>query len=346
MRRATITSVMALFFVAVSLAQTGNSDTYQGFRIGMGLAETMTVAGGNLEKGRALCTNPPKHLSDKEQTYFASVCPKIERTLAGQPTEWEFPKEQLRLAFDKGHVIRVTDFNGVVHLQEAQTQTAVSTLAPTMPTQIPSAQQPQATVQVQDQDVAAASRAMRQAKTAQAASTASPVSPQTATPARQTKPSIAAKVEPINDAFAKASLRALMAIQGDATLPDVTQGGEILFSKKVVDVIDEADSEARADAETRLLGILRALHIRHSTNNMELAAKEELAKATYHYTSTSDLGRQLETLTMLQKDPTIAGLKSSPKFQNEEDCATGLERLFRARKSGPIPEPCAASDNK
>ena len=331
---------MALFFVALSLAQTQNSDTYQGFRIGMGLAETMAVGGGNLEKGRAVCTNPPKHLSNKEQTYLASVCSKIERTLAGQPTEWEFPKEQLRLAFDKGHIIRVTDFNGVIHL-EAQTQTAVSTPA----SQITSAPQPQTTVQVQDQNVAAASRAMRQAKTAQAASTASPVSPQTATPARQTKPSIAAKAEPINDAFAKASLRALMAIQGDATLPDVTQGGEILFSKKVVDAIDEADSEARTDAETRLSGILRALHIRHSTNNMELAAKEELAKATYHYTSTSDLGRQMETLTMLQKDPTIAALKSSPKFQNEEECATGLERLFRARKSGPIPEPCAASDN-
>lgn len=344
MRRATITSVMALFFVVVSLAQTRNSDTYQGLRIGMDLAETMAVGGGNLEKGRALCTNPPKHLSDREQAYFASVCHKIERTLAGQPTEWEFPKEQLRLAFDKGHIIRVTDFNGVVHL-EAQTQTAASTPASIMPTQIPSAPQPQATGQVQDQDVAAASRAMKQAKTAQAASTASPVSPQTATPARQTKPSIAAKVEPINDAFAKASLRALMAIQGDATLPDVKQGGEILFSKKVVDAIDEADSEARTDAETRLSGILRALHIRHSTNNMELAAKEELAKATYHYTSTSDLGRQMETLTMLQKDPTIAALKSSPKFQNEEECAAGLERLFRARKSGPIPEPCAPSDN-
>lgn len=341
MRRATATSVMALFFVVVSLAQTPNSDTYQGFRIGMDLAETMAVGGGNLEKGRALCTNPPKHLSDMEQAYFARVCPKIERTLAGQPTEWEFPKEQLRLAFDKGHVIRVTDFNGVIHL-EAQTQAGGSTPAPVMPTQIPPAQQTQATGQVQD--VAAASRAMRQAKTAQAASTAPPVSPQTATPARQTKPSIAAKVEPINDAFAKASLRALMAIQGDATLPDVTQGGDILFSKKVVDAIDEADSEARTNAETRLSGILRALHIRRSTNNMELAAKEELAKATYHYTSTSDLGRQMETLTMLQKDPTIAALKSSPKFHNEEECAAGLERLFRARESGLIPESCAASD--
>lgn len=182
MRRATATSVMALFFVVVSLAQTQNSDMYQGFRIGMDLAETMAVAGGNLEKGRALCTNPPKHLSDKEQAHFASVCPKIERTLAGEPTEWEFPKEQLRLAFDKGHVIRVTDFNGVIHL-EAQTQAGGSTPAPIMPTQISPAQQTQATGQVQD--VAAASRAMRQAKTAQAASTAPPESPQTAMPVRQ-----------------------------------------------------------------------------------------------------------------------------------------------------------------
>jgi len=112
-------------------------------------------------------------------------------------------------------------------------------------------------------------------------------------------------VETINDAFAKAGLRALKAIQGDATLPDVTQGGDILFSKQVVDAIDAADSEARTGAETKMSKVLSTLHVQHSTNNLEISAKEEQAKAkaAHSYTSTRDFAPE-KTREMLEKDPT------------------------------------------
>jgi hypothetical protein len=128
----------------------------------------------------------------------------------------------------------------------------------------------------------------------------------------------------------------------------VTQGGDILFSKQVVNAIDAADSEARTDAETRMSTILSALHIQHSTNNMGMALKEEIAKAKalHDYESAGPLTREMETLEMLQKDPGIAALKNSLAFQNEAACAAGLESLFRARKSGPTPDACIALGTK
>jgi hypothetical protein len=106
-----------LFLGGIAFAQTQQSSSYRGFHTGMSLSETFAVGSGNLEKAQAACANPPKQLSDDEKTTLTNACAKIERTLSGLPTEWEFPKEQLRLAFDKGHVIRVSDFNGVIHLQ-------------------------------------------------------------------------------------------------------------------------------------------------------------------------------------------------------------------------------------
>jgi len=157
------------------------------------------------------------------------------------------------------------------------------------------------------------------------------------------KPTVSAKVVPINDAFAKAGLRALKAIQSDATLPDVTQSGGILFSKSVVDVINGADSEARTGAETQMSTVLSLLHVWHSANITAMSTQEELAKAGHTYKYSADLLVEMETQELLTKDPDIAALKNSRTFQNEATCAAGLEILFRARKSGPVPEVCTAS---
>jgi hypothetical protein len=138
----------------------------------------------------------------------------------------------------------------------------------------------------------------------------------------------------------------LKAIQGDATTPDVTPSGDVLFSKAVVDAIDVADSEARTDAETRLSKVLSALLMRHSTNNMQMEETEHFAKLTHNYTSTSEGAQEIETMNFLPNDPKVVALKNSPEFQKEEECAEGLEGLFRARKSGPIPEACTAMDAK
>jgi hypothetical protein len=232
------------------------------------------------------------------------------------------------------------------------------TIAAATSIQQPSA--PQAVVTNQDQDVAAASRAVKikRESEVQVSAQANPVPPASESKQQQEQPLVNASaksvkpaaqpagkktVEVINDAFAKAALRALKAVQGDATTPEVTQGGDILFSKQVVDAIDAADSEARTSAETALSSALSALHIQRSTNNITLAAAEEGAKASHRYESSGDLAREMETRDMLRKDRHIAELKNSPAFLNANACAAGLETLFRARKSGPIPSECSAS---
>jgi hypothetical protein len=127
-----VSGACILLLLAAGVASGQTQDTYKGFHIGMILSEAFAVGGGNLEKAQAACANPPGRLSSQEHELLAKVCVKMERTLSGQPTEWEFPKEQLRIAFDRRHVIRVSDFDGVIHLQETQPQTTVSTPAPTI----------------------------------------------------------------------------------------------------------------------------------------------------------------------------------------------------------------------
>jgi hypothetical protein len=241
-------------------------------------------------------------------------------------------------------------------------QTKPAALAPTIAaaSAIQQPLAPQAAVTNQDQDVAAASRAVKIKRESELQVGAQAIAVLPASESKQQKelplvnasaksvqpaapPAAKKKVEVINDAFAKAALRALRAIQGDATTPEVTQGGDILFSKQVVDAVDAADSEARTSAETALSSALSALHVQHATNNITLAAAEEGAKASHNYESTGDLAREMETRDMLRKDPRIAELKSSPAFENANVCAAGLETLFRARKSGPIPSECSAS---
>jgi hypothetical protein len=169
-RKAALAWVTVLVLACTASAQTAEGDTYQGFRLGMVLSETFAVGGGNLEKARAACAKPPRIMSKKDRNRLTIACPKIERTLVGQPTEWEFPKNQLRIAFDKGHIVRISDFNGVVHLQETQIQivgsnsasTATSSATTTSPTPLPpqTPEQTQASA-FQEQDVAAASRAAK-----------------------------------------------------------------------------------------------------------------------------------------------------------------------------------------
>jgi hypothetical protein len=141
----TIVAVVALLLNCSCIAYAQSQDSYRGFHIGMVLSETFAVGGGNLDKAQAGCGNPPKQLSNQERDLLTNVCVKMERTLSGQPTEWEFQKEQLRLAFDEGHLIRVSDFDGVVHLQAAQPQTVALTPAPTIVAPA-SAQQPPALI--------------------------------------------------------------------------------------------------------------------------------------------------------------------------------------------------------
>ncbi len=168
-------SVAILLLVVSGLANGQSQDSYQGFRIGMVLSETFAVGGGNLEKAQAACANPPRNLSDQERGLLSQVCPKMVRTLSGQPTEWEFPKLKLRIAFDKGHIIRVSDFDGVVHLQETlpQSVASVSTSVPTTqePTSVPQPMTPATSLANQGQDVAAAAAANKATKAARAQQT-------------------------------------------------------------------------------------------------------------------------------------------------------------------------------
>jgi hypothetical protein len=165
-------SVAILLLVVSGLAKGQSQDSYQGFRIGMVLSEAVAVGGGNLEQAQAVCANPPRTLSDQERGLLSQVCPKMVRTISGQPTEWEFPKLKLRIAFDKGHIIRVSDFDGVVHLQETlpQSVASVSTSMPTTqgPTSVPRPPTLTSPLPNQDQDVATAAAANRATKAARA----------------------------------------------------------------------------------------------------------------------------------------------------------------------------------
>ena len=189
--------VAFLLIIGTGLAHGQTQDSYRGFRIGMALSETFAVGGGNLEKAQAACASPPKQLSSQERELLARVCPKIERTLSGQPTEWEFPKEKIRIAFDGGHIIRVSDFDGEIHLQGTQPQIAasVSSPVPPIPGPIP-VQQPTTSstpLPNQDQDVAAAAAANKAAK-AKAAAQQGQLTPTPATVVAPVETPVAAQV--------------------------------------------------------------------------------------------------------------------------------------------------------
>ncbi len=124
------------------------------------------------------------------------------------------------------------------------------------------------------------------------------------------KPAIRAKVAPINDAFAGASLRALKAIQGDVKLMEVTAEGKMLFSKQVVDAINAADSEARTHAETAMSVILDVFLLQHSLNNLNMRSKELEIENRHQYKYADDFERDFETRELLQKAPGIAALKN------------------------------------
>jgi hypothetical protein len=170
---------LAFLSICSGIAHGQMQDSYRGFRIGMVLSETFAVGGGNLEKAQAACVNPPTRLSSQEHDLLTKVCAKMQRTLAGQPAEWEFPKEQLRLAFDNMRLIRVSDFDGVIHLQATQSQ--IGAFSPSSAIVAPtSAQQPLAPSVPglnQDQDVAVASRAAKAKQAAQGAPAGAVASP-------------------------------------------------------------------------------------------------------------------------------------------------------------------------
>jgi hypothetical protein len=169
MKTELVCGAIALLSFVSGAAQAQTSDSYKGFRIGMTLSEGVAVGGGNFNQVQAVCANPPVQLSTEQREFVTKECAKVQQTLSGQPTEWEFPKEQIRLAFENGHLIRVSDFDGVIHLQ-AGTSSAFQ--APSL------ASTPSNDVQ----DVAAASRAMKakQATQVQAAQSTT-VPPPTAT---------------------------------------------------------------------------------------------------------------------------------------------------------------------
>jgi hypothetical protein len=148
MKTGLLCGAVALLSLVGGTARAQTSDSYKGFRIGMTLSETTAVGGGNLNQVQAVCANPPQQLSTEQREFVLKECAKVQRTLSGQPTEWEFPKEQLRLAFDNGHLVRVSDFDGVIHLPVATTVAPQALVGSSVPPN-------------DVQDVAAASRAMK-----------------------------------------------------------------------------------------------------------------------------------------------------------------------------------------
>jgi hypothetical protein len=168
MKTGLVCGTIAVLSFLSSAAHAQTSDSYRGFRIGMTLSETTAVGGGNLNQVQAVCANPPQQLSTEQREFVLKECAKVQRTLSGQPTEWEFPKEQLRLAFDNGHLIRVSDFDGVIHL------TVATTVAPQA--QVGSSVPPNDV-----QDVAAASRAVKTRQATQVQATQSSIVPASTT---------------------------------------------------------------------------------------------------------------------------------------------------------------------
>ena len=109
----------------------------------------------------------------------------------------------------------------------------------------------------------------------------------------------------LSDSFAKTALRALTAIQRDASTPDYGKGAKVLDNNAV----DNADAQARNVNEKAVVALLRTFYFARLTNNMRRDRIERLRESE-----------------KIEGDPTLQTIN-----QWENECVNVLDAMLTAR---------------
>src|ERR1019366_8024661 len=126
----------------------------------------------------------------------------------------------------------------------------------------------------------------------------------------------------LSDDFAKAGLKALKAIEG--TLGQVSiENGSIAVPRQPQELIDNADAEARTDAERTIVAALNKFYIGRLENNMD----RELL--TPHYSWQTQSEAQAEQAIKMNS--------------REAACSNAIDQMLRTRDFTGNPDACACA---
>jgi hypothetical protein len=136
----------------------------------------------------------------------------------------------------------------------------------------------------------------------------------------------------LGDDFSKAALRALKAIQGDASTPDL-RAGNLYVDRQTQEAIDNADVEARTSGERAIVELLNSLYVEHLILNLT----EQNVALKYEIDSDA-VGRDNRKLDA--SDKTAGDPEVQRRAKRESACASALDGILRARAFA-APAACA-----
>jgi hypothetical protein len=144
-------------------------------------------------------------------------------------------------------------------------------------------------------------------------------------------------VSRISDAYAKAALVALKAIEGDGSSPEVRQG-DVYANRRTLDKINAADAEAISPAESNLTDALNKLYEDKLINNAERNIRESIHEIDDK--SGNELSRKMHVNQAMSTDPEIMDIT-----KGENVCFSQFEASLRSR-STMIPQACESIASK
>jgi FKBP-type peptidyl-prolyl cis-trans isomerase len=140
----------------------------------------------------------------------------------------------------------------------------------------------------------------------------------------------------LSDTFARAAFRALRAISGDVTVPEL-HDGQLLANRTTLSLIDEADAEARNASEQDVVLTLKHFHLmrlQHNQRRRILQSKHELEVMSQY----SEYERETKAAELTSQDPTVKAMDFG-----ETNCSNKIENALRRRRSVTHPSECTSS---
>jgi hypothetical protein len=128
----------------------------------------------------------------------------------------------------------------------------------------------------------------------------------------------------MSDNFSKASLKALKAIERDASVPKIVDGS-LMVNRQTQSAIDDADVEAVSTDEKATVKVLNDLYTKHELNNLK--------RNTVHLQYESKAYGQKDSASALEKvdDAVAADPQVIEMDKAESACSNALEEMLRSR---------------
>ena len=138
----------------------------------------------------------------------------------------------------------------------------------------------------------------------------------------------------ISDGFARSALKAVAAIEGDGSLPEL-RDDEVYGSRHTLDAINEADSQAQSKSESSIVDMLTRLYSEKLINNVQ-RQQIELNHQLEDRESVGEIARKMKLDDAMAHDPELKAIRS-----RESGCFSTLITSLRSRLA-VFPKACAS----